>query len=173
MTPSLMRNVESIRRPMTAASGDYAGGGLGMGLLGLGRGYHPYANAVAYGHTNRSAAGSEQSSPATYPAQLDFTAPSAEGASSQGGEPGEGEGGGGYGGVGVGAPAPVYGAMYRTESPSPYAAQAEGGGGSPGYANQGTYAGPEGVYQHQGYVQEADVGVEGFYGLHPQHVTTM
>jgi transcription factor STE12 len=70
MTPSVMRNGEPIRRPMTASSNnEYAPGGSpgsnsGSGLSGLGgaRGYHPYA---AYG-TAASRNGSTHSSPSGF-----------------------------------------------------------------------------------------------------------
>ncbi|KAF5378534.1 hypothetical protein D9615_007191 [Tricholomella constricta] len=66
MTPSVMRNGESIRRPMTANStGEFHGNdspGSSSGLvLGGGRGYHPYA---AYGSNSR--AGSTHSSPSAF-----------------------------------------------------------------------------------------------------------
>jgi transcription factor STE12 len=64
MTPSLIKG-ETLRRPMTATSGDYSSSS---------RGYHPYA-IHGYGgagaHTNSSS--SAQSSPASYPVQLDYT----------------------------------------------------------------------------------------------------
>lgn len=64
MTPSMMRNGEPIRRPLTANSVDFQSGdspGSSGGLvLGGGRGYHPYA----YGSSSR--AGSTHSSPSAF-----------------------------------------------------------------------------------------------------------
>jgi len=68
MTPSLIRNGEQVRRPVTAASGEFAavaGSTPGSGS-GVGRGYHPYA----YGSSSQSRNGSAQSSPSVYPIPL-------------------------------------------------------------------------------------------------------
>ena len=84
MTPSIIRNGESIRRPMTSNSGiDIVGGGMagsggGGGSGGSGgspssmtssslpqRGYHPYAYSA-----NNSRAGSTHSSPSVHPIPL-------------------------------------------------------------------------------------------------------
>ena len=122
MTPSLMRNGEGIRRPMTAASGgEFVGGGIGqMGVVGMGRGYHPYASA--YGHAAAAAvvasrAASAQSSPSTYPIALEDAA-----------------------------------GMYRTESPAPYGGSPPGAGGVngmfhgyPGGPTEGYFAHPQHV----------------------------
>ncbi|GLB44294.1 putative STE like transcription factor [Lyophyllum shimeji] len=65
MTPSMIRNGEPIRRPMTASSADFhpsdSPGSSGGLVLGGGRGYHPYA---AYGSSSR--AGSTHSSPSAF-----------------------------------------------------------------------------------------------------------
>ncbi|RDB18231.1 hypothetical protein Hypma_000621 [Hypsizygus marmoreus] len=67
MTPSVMRNGDPIRRPMTASStGDYQGSGSpgsssGVALANA-RGYHPYAS---YGSSS-SRAGSTHSSPSAF-----------------------------------------------------------------------------------------------------------
>jgi transcription factor STE12 len=73
MTPSIVRNGESIRRPMTSNSsvvdvGGGAGGGSGSGgspssmtSTSLPRGYHPYAYS-----SNNSRAGSTHSSPSVH-----------------------------------------------------------------------------------------------------------
>ena len=74
MTPSIIRNGESIRRPMTSNSGVDVGGGGGSGSGGspssmtstsLPRGYHPYAYS-----SNNSRAGSTHSSPSIHPIPL-------------------------------------------------------------------------------------------------------
>lgn len=72
MTPSLMRNGENIRRPLTASSGDFATMGSGTSPGSTGRGYHPYANAmVSSGYSSsQSRDNSAQSSPAMYPIPL-------------------------------------------------------------------------------------------------------
>ena len=146
MTPSLMRNGEGIRRPMTAASGgEFVGGGIGqMGVgvggmgMGMGRGYHPYASA--YGHAAAAAvvasrAASAQSSPSTYPVALEDVGggrPAGQGQGQQQGQPG-------------------YDGMYRSESPAPYGSSPPGGvnGMFHGYAGGPTES----------------------YFAHPQHVT--
>ena len=75
MTPSIIRNGEPIRRPMTSNSSVMDGSGTGSGGSGdspssmtsssLPRGYHPYA----YSATN-SRAGSTHSSPSVHPIPL-------------------------------------------------------------------------------------------------------
>lgn len=69
MTPSLMKNVDGIRRPLTATSGDLTSSGSGPAS----RAYHPYANAAtSNGFISQSRAGSAQSSPASYPMHLEY-----------------------------------------------------------------------------------------------------
>ncbi|KAJ7697970.1 hypothetical protein B0H14DRAFT_3655078 [Mycena olivaceomarginata] len=67
MTPSVVRNGEPIRRPLTSNSGEFPGVGASPG-----RGYHPYA---AYGSAAGSRAGSTHSSPSynNIPLAPDFT----------------------------------------------------------------------------------------------------
>lgn len=69
MTPSLMRNGEPIRRPMTANSGEFVPGGSPGSTASISsvRGYHPYAT---YGSTSQSRTGSTHSSPSAYPVPL-------------------------------------------------------------------------------------------------------
>ncbi|KAK7035659.1 hypothetical protein R3P38DRAFT_2616052 [Favolaschia claudopus] len=55
MTPSVVRNGEPIRRPLTSNSGEFPG----VGASPSSRGYHPYA----YGSASGSRAGSTHSSP--------------------------------------------------------------------------------------------------------------
>ncbi|TFK37282.1 hypothetical protein BDQ12DRAFT_667209 [Crucibulum laeve] len=69
MTPSIARNGEPVRRPLTANSGEFAGVAGGSpgsvsSVSSSSRGYHPYA----YGSTSR--AGSTHSSPSVYPIPL-------------------------------------------------------------------------------------------------------
>jgi transcription factor STE12 len=70
MTPSIIRNGEPIRRPMTASSGDFSitGGSPGSSSsipVSASRGYHPYA-----GYSASSRGGSTHSSPSIHPMPL-------------------------------------------------------------------------------------------------------
>jgi len=71
MTPSLMRNGENVRRPMTTSSGgDFATTTTTTTTTANNRGYHPYASALPYATTAKTM--STQSSPSTYPVPLDY-----------------------------------------------------------------------------------------------------
>ncbi|KAJ7500776.1 STE12-like C2H2 type Zn-finger transcription factor [Mycena galericulata] len=91
MTPSLVRNGEPIRRPLTSNSGEFAG------VVGAspGRGYHPYAAYSA----NGSRAGSTHSSPSynNIPLAPDYTVRRSDSRNSNLSTGGGGTGGGGSG----------------------------------------------------------------------------
>jgi len=106
MTPSLIRNGDPIRRPMTSNSSVVDGGGGSGGSGGspssiasssLPRGYHPYA----YSATN-SRAGSTHSSPSVHPTPLssgDYGPRRSDSRNSSYSVGGGGNGGGGGGGI--------------------------------------------------------------------------
>jgi transcription factor STE12 len=164
MTPSLMRDgPETIRRPLTAASGDFAGSG--SGTPSGPRGYHPYAMSA-------------QSSPSVYPIPLDYQDPPSSGGQMQDhmrammvGESRE-------------VPTDMYaphttapggfGDIYRTDSPTPFQGGEFGGTTAQqgGLVSESTMYGLSGMDgQHTQFVGQD--GAEGSAYYVPTHHVTM
>ncbi|KAJ7759721.1 hypothetical protein DFH07DRAFT_1060147 [Mycena maculata] len=199
MTPSLVRNGEPIRRPLTSNSGEFAGA-VGASLSS--RGYHPYASYSASG----SRAGSTHSSPSynNIPLPADYNMRRSDSRNSN--LSAGGGGGGGNGGLGeqmrqmmsmnidqrgdadaqyVAAPG-YQSDMYRTESPGPFTS-------SPGiYSSDLPSSGQQydsyGGAHHQQHAQTVPAqfdkglyvmdsqfapGGENYNYSHPQHVSTI
>ncbi|KAJ6458869.1 STE like transcription factor-domain-containing protein [Mycena vitilis] len=203
MTPSVVRNGEPIRRPLTSNSGEFPGV---VGASPSSRGYHPYAAYSASG----SRAGSTHSSPSynNIPLAPDYAMRRSDSRNSNlsaggGGSAGLGEqmrqmmsmGGGGdadahaqyvtaSGSYGQGG-----GEMYRSESPAAFTGSPQPYTSSPGIYSTEL---PQGQYEAYGahhqqhaqtvpaqfdskglYVMEFTPRGEGEYFAHPQHVSTI
>jgi hypothetical protein len=136
MTPSLMRDgPETIRRPLTAASMDFAGSG--SGTPSGARGYHPYAMSA-------------QSSPSIYPIPLDYQEQTSSGVQLQDHVRSMMVGESRDVATDMYAPHPTtatgYGDIYRTDSPRPFQGPEYGGGTTTQFDKQGALVSEPSMY---------------------------